>query len=334
MLEQPVSGDCVCITLNPEVQARPVVFSGHMDTVHPVGFFGEEIVTWDEEKIYGPGVTDCKGGVVAGFYAMAALEDQGFKARPVKLILQSDEEISSRTSNKETIKFMAGKAEDCVAFLNCEPHIKGMAVISRKGISRYEFEVLGKAVHASYCYDGASAIREAAYKIIELEKMKNPDGLTCNCGLTHGGTAENTVPDKCVFTADIRFSNHQEMLEADKFVTKIAGKTFIEGTSCKVTLKSSRCAMEKTEQNMALLDKINTIYKEAGLTPLAAGHTNSGSDAADMTNYGLPCLDCFGIEGRAIHSRDEFAYLASLKEAAKKLAAVAWCVSASKDGAV
>ncbi|MBQ8189797.1 MAG: M20/M25/M40 family metallo-hydrolase, partial [Lachnospiraceae bacterium] len=142
VLKQPVSGDCVCITLNPEVQAHPVVFSAHMDTVHPVGFFGEEIVTWDEEKIYGPGVTDCKGGAVAGFYAMAALEDQGFKARPVKLILQSDEEVSSCTSNKETIKFMARKAEDCVAFLNCEPHTKGMAVIGRKGISKYEFEVL------------------------------------------------------------------------------------------------------------------------------------------------------------------------------------------------
>ena len=326
VLKQPVSGDCVCITLNPEVQAHPVVFSAHMDTVHPVGFFGEEIVTWDEEKIYGPGVTDCKGGAVAGFYAMAALEDQGFKARPVKLILQSDEEVSSCTSNKETIKFMARKAEDCVAFLNCEPHTKGMAVIGRKGISKYEFEVLGKAVHASYCYDGASAIHEAAYKIIELEKMKKPEGLTCNCGLVHGGTAVNTVAAKCVFTADIRFSNHQEMLEADKFVTEIAEKTFIEGTSCRVTLKSRRCAMEKTGQNMALLDKINTIYKEVGLTPLAAVHKNEGSDVADMTSYGLPCLDSFGVEGGSIHSRDEYAYLASLKVAAKNLAVVAWCI--------
>ena len=221
---------------------------------------------------------------------------------------------------------MAEKAEDCVAFLNCEPHIKGMAVISHKGISKYEFEVLGKAVHGSVCYDGASAICEAAYKIIELEKVKNPKGLTCNCGLIHGGTVENTVPDKCVFTADIRFSNHQEMLEADKFVTEIAGRTFIEGTSCKVTLKSRRCAMEKTGQNMALLDKINTIYEEVGLTSLAATHTNFGSDAADMTSYGLPCLDCFGTEGGAIHSRDEWAYLSSFSEAAKRMAAVAYCI--------
>ena len=222
--KQPVSGDCVCITINPEAEARPVVVSGHIDTVHPVGFFGEEIVTWDEEKIYGPGVTDCKGGAVAGFYAMAALEDCGFTARPVKLILQSDEEVSSRFSNKETVKYMAGQAENCVAFLNCEPHKDHKVTISRKGISRYELEVKGKAKHSSNCYEGVSAIREAAYKIIELEKLKDADGLTCNCGLIKGGTAENTVPEKCVFTADIRFSNQQEMEEADKFVKEIAGR--------------------------------------------------------------------------------------------------------------
>ena len=109
--KQPVSGDCICITMNPEVEARPVVFSSHMDTVHPIGFFGEEVVTCDDEKIYGPGVIDCKGGAVAAFHAMAALEDIGLKGRPVMLLLQSDEENSSQFSNKGTVRYMCGKSE-------------------------------------------------------------------------------------------------------------------------------------------------------------------------------------------------------------------------------
>ena len=74
---QPVSGDVVVITLNPEAPGAPLALSGHIDTVHPVGLFGSPAVKRDETKIYGPGVNDCKGGVVAGFMAMDALEKCG-----------------------------------------------------------------------------------------------------------------------------------------------------------------------------------------------------------------------------------------------------------------
>ena len=117
--KQPVSGNCVCITMNPQVKERPICFSGHMDTVHPIGLFGPDPVHMDEEKIYGPGVVDCKGGIAAAFLAMAALDDIGFRGRPVKLLLQSDEENSSRFSNKSTVDFICRKAEDCVAFFYC-----------------------------------------------------------------------------------------------------------------------------------------------------------------------------------------------------------------------
>lgn len=59
---EEISGDCICITMNSEAREKAVVFSGHMDTVHPVGAFGEVPVHQDGEKIYGPGVLDCKGG--------------------------------------------------------------------------------------------------------------------------------------------------------------------------------------------------------------------------------------------------------------------------------
>lgn len=323
VLEQPVSGNAVCITMNPDAKAQPVVFSGHMDTVHPVGSFGSQPVTLDEEKIYGPGVTDCKGGLAAAFYAMAALDDCGFCTRPVKLILQSDEEVSSMTSNKETVRFMAEKSEGCVGFLNCEPHTDGVAVLARKGISRYEFEITGRASHSAYCYGGASAIREAAYKIIELEKLKDKDGITCNCGLIQGGSAANTVAGKCTFSADVRFADEQQMLAADGIIQKIAEQTFVEGTSCEVSLVSRRSAMERVERNEALLCRLNGALTQGGVPTLRATQANGGSDTADMTCYGVPCLDSLGIEGGGIHGLNEWAWLASLKKTAIRLAAAA-----------
>jgi len=81
-LKQKNAGDVVCITLNYGAQAKPISLSGHIDTVHPVGSFGTPAVRIDTEKIYGPGVTDCKGGVVAAFMAMDALESCNFKKHP------------------------------------------------------------------------------------------------------------------------------------------------------------------------------------------------------------------------------------------------------------
>ena len=99
---QPVAGDVVDITLNPDSDEKPIIFSGHLDTVHPVGSFGTPAVRIEGEKMFGPGVCDCKGGAVAALMAMDALDRCGFKGRPVKLILQTDEEVSSAISHKQT----------------------------------------------------------------------------------------------------------------------------------------------------------------------------------------------------------------------------------------
>jgi len=321
--KQEISGDAICITMNSKSKEKTICFSAHMDTVHPIGLFGYPPVRCDEENIYGPGVCDCKGGIASSFMAMATLDDIGFTKRPVKLILQSDEENSSRNSNKTTTAFMCEKSKDAIAFLNCEGYTKGKIICQRKGIRKYKFEITGKALHSSRCYNGASAIREAAYKIIELEKFKDPNGITCNCGLIEGGTAENTVPEKCSFTADIRFKTNEQMIEAKKFAEDLAAKSFVEGTSCELSLVSWRYPMEIEERNMELLDRINEIFISNGIPKHEFLMSNGGSDAADISHYGIPCVDDLGVIGNNIHSVRESAILSSLKESAKMLSLIA-----------
>ena len=320
--KQPISGDCICITMNPDAAGRPVCFSGHMDTVHAVGFFGEEPVRIDGDKMYAPGVDDCKGGIAAAFFAMAALHEGGYTARPVKLILQSDEENSSRFSNKTTVEFMCEQAKDAVAMFNMEPADRFSAVTSRKGICRYRLTVHGKAAHSSICYDGKSAICEAAYKIIELEKCKAEHGTTINCGLISGGTAENTVPDSCTFTADVRFADMQGMQDADRLIRETAEKSCLGGTTCEVEVVSSRVPMELTERNLQLLERVNAVYEKHGFTLLKSRRANGGSDAADFTAHGIPCLDSVGIWGGSLHQRGEWASISSLAQVAKRCAAL------------
>lgn len=323
---EKISGDCICITMNPEATGAPVCLSGHMDTVHPVGLFGSPAVTKDEDKIYGPGVADCKGGIVAAFMAMAALEAEGFTTRPIKLILQSDEETSSAGSDKATIRYMVECARGSAAFLNCEPHVVGTVVLKRKGIAKYTFTITGKAVHAANCFNGISAIAEAAHKILALEKYKDKNGITANCGIISGGTKINTVPEKCTLQVDFRFSNAAELSEVKHIAQSVADTSFVEGTKCELVLESLRDAMELTDENIRLLERANEIYEENQMPRLLVRSTGGGSDAAYTTQCGIPTLDSIGVECGNIHSKDEYAVLASLKEAAKRMAAVCYCI--------
>lgn len=321
------SGNSVCITMNADVKKAPITLSGHIDTVHPVGSFGTPAVRTEGDIIYGPGVTDCKGGTVAALYAMTALKNIGFTDRPIRLLLQTDEEVNSLLSGKETIKYICEKAADSVAFLNCESTRGDTAVLWRKGISRFRFDIKGKSIHASRCAEGgASAITEAAYKIIELEKQKDGNGLTCNCGLINGGTAANTVPDSCSFYAEIRFNNGEEKERGEAIIKAVAERSFIEGTECNLLKVTSRPAMEKADRNFALLDRLNEIYKECGLPTLTARQSLGGSDAAEVTASGIPCIDSIGVAGDKIHTPDEYGRLSSLAEAARRIATACYYI--------
>lgn len=320
---QEKAGDVICITMNPHAKEQPFCISGHMDTVHPVGLFGTPAVKMDEEKIYGPGVTDCKGGIVAGMLSMEALKNTGFETRPVILLLQTDEEVGSKLSGKKTIEYICGKSEGAIGFLNLEGYTAHKGVIARKGILTLEFRVKGIKAHSAACaLGGANAIAEAAHKIIEMEKLKDDGGVTCNCGIISGGTVVNTVPDECVFRSNIRFVSQKEYDEVMVYAKEVCNRVHVEGCTCEMSVVGYRPAMELTKGNEEFLEFVNSVYRENEINELEAFFARGGSDAAYVTIAGIPCVDSLGVEGGNIHTENEFAYIKSLAESAKRIASV------------
>lgn len=320
LFEQENVGNVVCITMNPEAIEQPVTFSGHMDTVYPVGSFGEVPTKLDGDKIYGPGVADCKGGVVAAFLAMDVLQKLGFTSRPVRLLLQSDEENGSRLSQKATINYICEKAKDSVAFINLEQHTRGEACLQRKGIITFEFIIEGQEVHSSRCaVSGANAIAEAAHKIIEIEKIKDDQGITCCCSVIKGGTVVNTVPGNCEFKVNVRFATAEQETWIREYMQNIANTVYIEGCKTQLNISSYRTSMQYTAKNEQLLKKINECLEKTELPQLTASKRTGGSDAADVSAFGIPCVDSLGVVGGYIHSPKEMAYIDSLAESAKRL---------------
>lgn len=321
---QEKSGDVVVVTMNPAGEGKPLIVSGHIDTVHPVGRFGPKPTRRDGEKIYGPGVTDCKGGVVAGLLAMDALQRCGYTGRPVQLILQTDEECSSRQSGGATIRYICARALEGELFLNLETHGPGTTTTKRKGVATIVFRIKGVEGHSSRCVtEGASAIRDAAYKIIELEKLKDDDGLTCSCGIIQGGTADNTIPGSCTVTANFRFTTPEQWDWLQNFLKELCGTAHVPGCSCTYELLGYRPAMVEEERNLAVLERVNAILEQTGQLQLKPKFLRGGSDAANVSAAGATCLDSLGTRGGGSHSIKEFAWLESLAEAAKRVAAVA-----------
>lgn len=319
-----VSGNVVCITMNSDSPLPPIALSGHMDTVHPIGSFGTPATKVEADKIYGPGVCDCKGGLVAALLAMDALHQCGYQSRPIMLLLQSDEENGSTQSNHATIQYICDKAKNAIAFLNMEGHTQGEACLIRKGIVTYTFTVNGIAAHSSRCArDGANAIAEAAHKILEIEKIKDDNGVTCCCSIISGGSTVNTVPGTCSFKVNIRYATAQQRSEIDQKMREIADQVYINGCHTALSVSSGRIAMEYSAKNQALLDTMNAAFLRSGLPQLKASKRTGGSDAADVTAYGIPCVDSIGVRGDKVHTLQEYAFLCSLSESAKRIAAVA-----------
>ena len=319
-------GDVICVTMNEGVDKAPVTISGHMDTVHPVGLFGSPAARREGDRLYGPGAMDCKGGVASGFLAMHALSLCGYSDRPIRMILQSNEEIGNGLDCKGPVERMCEIARGSVAFINLEGHeghFAGKACLKRKGSAIFDMKVKGVAAHGAYCaIEGANAIVEAAHKIIELDRYKDDDGITINCGIISGGTVVNTIPDTCHVKIDVRYASAEQFKEVLKIINDVANKSFVDGCSCEVTMVATRVAMEPNERNIALLELANSAFVENGLSPLEIGARRGGSDASDITSCEIPCLDSLGVGGERAHSADEYGVISSLSESAKRVASI------------
>lgn len=295
-----------------------VLLCGHMDTVFPDdGSFDcfERVEHEDGPRIIGPGVVDMKGGLVAGIYALQALDAHGLLAdMPVAFVFNSDEETGSRFS-KDLIEDQAERS--CLAMVFECASLAGQACTGRKGKRTFKLRVSGRAGHAGNLDEPkASAVLELAHLTIALEALNDPErGVSVNAGLVSGGVGPNTIAPHAEATVECRYplTSDGEALEAA--VKKLAASPTIPGTSVEVEVVPGRPPMEQTDANRALLDVVRRTGEELGIT-VSDGYRGGVSDANFIAHAGCPVIDGMGPVGARDHSPDEFMVAASLVERA------------------
>jgi glutamate carboxypeptidase len=292
---------------------------GHMDTVFEPGTVGERPFRIDGERATGPGVSDMKGGLLAGLHALAALQSLG--RRPsVTFVANPDEEIGSPFSTPHIRRLAA--EHDAALVLECA-RANGDIVSARKGIADFEVTITGRAAHAGVEPEkGRSAIVEAARQVLALHALNGRwPSVTVNAGLIEGGTRPNVVAASCRLELDLRAASTDEFERAAAEVREIVTRPSLDGVSSDLRQAAFHPPMERSAGNGRLAELTIAIAAELGLE-LRDTLTGGASDANTTTAAGLPTLDGLGPVGGDDHSADEWLDLASVVPRTTLLAAL------------
>lgn len=313
-------GDFLTVEINAGAP-KACLFQAHMDTVHEKGAFGSPPVAVYEDRITGPGVIDCKGGIAIALLAMKALLDSGYKNH-VRLILTSDEEISNVLGGEDEIRFIQESAAGFPCAINCETAENDEVVVARKGIVKYRLDVKGVGGHSGKKYFACkNAIVEASHKIIALHAQSCPGGTTYSCNIIQGGSVANIIPDSCSVTVDIRAVTPEDIAIVKQTVERIAATQYIPGTSCDAVLLSIRPPMRKCAQTDALFEQLRSVCSKHGLGTLTPIEAGGGSDSCYTQAAGITSICGMGASGKYQHTPQEYVMKDSIPLRAKILAA-------------
>ena len=318
----PKAGPVFAAWTKPQ-EKKPILLLGHMDTVHPVGKFGDDPFVVNGDRVSGPGVYDMKGGDVIALFALRALSAIGYEDRQIKLLLTGDEEVAHAFSQGKAGELVEQYAKGCEAAFNLESGGAGGEVtMRRKGGAIIKIKVTGIAAHAGKePQKGASAILQAARMITEIENRSRFGYLTFNCGRISGGSGANVIPDYCEFSIGLRYAANAQYEEALDFLKNLCEHVTVPGTSCTMEQNGYYPAMERVEG----ADHLLSLYQESCRLlgePVPQGIEQGGcSDSAFVTRIGIPALCSLGILGGEAHSINEYAVPASLLVQCKKLVA-------------
>lgn len=194
-----------------------IVLSGHTDVVPVDGQnwstdpFKIEI---KDGRLFGRGSCDMKGFIAVCLSKCRSILDAELPV-PVHLAFSYDEEVGcvGVTGLIEELKKREIQPRACIIG---EP-TSMEAIRAHKGMLFKRCHVTGKAAHSSLVHQGVNAITAAAKTINHVDQMAekirhqgpfdqqfDPPYTTLHCGVIHGGTANNIIPESCRFDFEIR----------------------------------------------------------------------------------------------------------------------------------
>lgn len=215
-------------------RAERVVIAGHIDTVPSSGNDNAVFVkagepapvadaagsfTVTEDRLYGLGACDMKGGLAVGLHLAATLTNP---TRDVTWVFYDCEEIEAVHNGLRRVVETNGEWLRADFAVLMEPSNAGVEA-GCQGTMRIELDFAGRRAHTARAWMGENAIHKlhAALEILNTYEARKVmvDGLEYREGLqavgVSGGVAGNVVPDAAKLTINYRFAPSRSAAEAE-----------------------------------------------------------------------------------------------------------------------
>ena len=284
-------------------RAERVVIGGHLDTVPANGNVPSRRVTVDgEDRVYGLGACDMKGGVAVALRLAAELTEP---KRDVTWIWYEAEEIDSEFNG---LRRLADERPELLAadFAVLMEPSNAVVEAGCQGTMRVEVSTHGVRSHSARSWMGDNAIHKAG-PILEHLSAYQPrqveiDGLVYREGLNavgiRGGVAGNVIPDECVVAINYRFAPTRSAIEGEAHVREV-----FEGFDV-VVIDAVDGALPGLSHPAARA----FVAAVGGQPSPKFGWT----DVARFTSLGVPAVNYGPGNPSLAHHRDEFVPVADL----------------------
>ncbi|MFD6295834.1 M20 family metallopeptidase [Streptomyces sp. NPDC060235] len=310
---------------------RRILLAAHMDTVFEDGTATRRPFRLDGSLAHGPGVSDDKGGLLAGLTALEILDEHGLENYAELVFLATpDEEIgspSSRTITEETARGMHyGLGLECA-------RENGDLVIARKGVADFRLTVTGRAAHAGIEPErGANAALAAAHLVVALQALNGRwDDVTVNVGVVRAGTRPNIVCPDAELRVEVRAATATDFQRIDRAIQEAAADPVVPGTTVAIEQLDLCPPMEDTAGSQRMFAEAQNAAAALGFT-IGATATGGVGDANLIAGTGIPVLDGLGPVGGADHTPQEWLDTDSVPQRVALLAALTAALGDSTNG--
>lgn len=313
---------------------RVFLWNSHLDVV-PVG----EEAQWTvppfagivrDERIYGRGACDVKGGVAAQLVAAAALARSGIPLQGMLVVTEvADEEVGGRLGSQR----IAERADlHPTAVLVAEPTRNRVCIGERGGVG-IRITVYGRTAHGALPWEGANAIEGMARVLCALQaelwprlaERRHPyfAPASATVSLIEGGVKTNVVPDRCSAYIDRRLLPGESPEAAVAEVREVAEHA-INGTSgLRVVVEAAtewpgRHAILQPEDS-PLVQLMVAVNRTLGLETALTGFS-MGTDGRFFAARGVPTVIYGPGDPSVAHQPDEWVSIGELEACARAYA--------------
>lgn len=331
-------------TNGPKI-GKSLILQGHVDVVS-----AEPEFLWDRDpynptimdnKMYGRGIQDMKGGIAAMIYAVKAIQKAGIElGADIQIQTVIEEEC---TGNGAFALLDKGFVAD--AALIPEPTgLKMQTAIV--GVLWVRVKVRGAGAHVERAEKAVNAINKASYLVQALDsyrehinsRPKHPDfsdhphPLNVNVGVIKGGDWPSNVPSECTFEARIGFYPDRDPAdvkqEVKEWILNAAEKDeWLRETPPEIEFFGfSAPGISSASNSSELLNSLANAHKVTTNKDIEKWAFTGTTDTRVFEDFGIKST-CYGPLGGQMHGANEFVDLDSLKTTTKTIAAfiMDWC---------